>query len=154
MDTNYSTYDKIKQYIDANPIATLSTINLDGSPYGAAVYVCTDDTRRVIYFLTKTGTKKYKNLSSRDQVSLTIVNPDQNSTLQLNGRAVATHDSNTIDMVVKKITRTHASASEWLPPVSKLHAGSYVIVAVEVWHARLAQFDGMEMGDEHIFTQA
>jgi general stress protein 26 len=147
-------YDKISEYIDENPVSTLGTINLDGSPHGAVVYVCTDDHRRIVYFLTKIETRKYKNLVARNHVSLTIVNPAQNSTLQADGRAFVTRDPAVIDMVTKKITRGHASANEWLPPVAKIRAGAYAIVGVEIWHARLARFEGMAIGDEHIFTQA
>lgn len=154
MSTNSETYNKILDYIDNNSIATLSTINIDGSPHGAAVYVCADDSRRVVYFLTKTGTRKYKNLSERNQVSLTIVNPSENSSLQANGRAFVTRDTSVIDMVVKKINRAYAGAADWLPPISQLHAGPYVMVGIEIWHARLAEFDGMKVDNEHIFTQA
>ncbi len=147
-------FAKILTYIDNNPLATLGTINLDGTPHGAIVYVCCDDYRHIAYFLTKTGTRKYKNLSARDQVSLTIVNPGENSTLQANGRAFSVHDSRIIDSVTKKITRVHGSAAEWLPPIAKIRAGAYVIIGVEIWHARLAEFKGMAIGDEHIFTQA
>jgi general stress protein 26 len=148
------TYSEIFTYIDQNPLATLSTINLDGSPHGAVVFICADDRRRVVYFLTKVGTQKYKNLAERERVSLTVVNPQENSTLQANGRAFAVRDPEILDMVTKKITRAHATAVDWLPPIAKVRAGAYVIVGVEIWHARLARFKGMTIGDEHIFTQA
>jgi general stress protein 26 len=147
-------YARILTYIDYNPIATLGTLNLDGTPHGAVVYVCADDHRHVVYFLTKNKTKKYENLIARDRVSLTIVNPSSNSTLQADGRAFVVNDAPTINTMVKKITQLHASATEWLPPIAKLHAGAYVVVGVEIWHARLAQFKGMTIGSEHIFTQA
>lgn len=153
MNHEHEAYSKIATYIDYNPIAVLGTTNLDGTPYGAVVHVCTDDHRHIVYFLTKTETHKYKNLIARDQVSLTIANPVENSTLQASGRAVVVRDPKTVDMVVKKITRAHATSSEWLPPIAKIRAGSYVIVGIEVWHARLAQFKGASIGDEHIFTQ-
>ncbi len=150
---NNDAYGKIVEYIDHNPIATIGTINLDGTPHGAIVYICADDRRHTVYFLTKMDTQKYKNLSTRDMVSITIANPSENSTLQANGRAVTIRDGGIIDMVTKKITRAHASAPEWLPPIAKLHAGAYVIVGVEIWHARIAHFKGMSIGDEHIFTR-
>jgi len=63
-------------------------------------------------------------------------------------------DADMIDMVTKKITRAHATASKWLPPVAKLHAGAYAIVGIDIWHARLAHLEGMSIGDERIFTRA
>lgn len=147
-------YAKILTYIDHNPIATLGTIGENGAPHGAAVYVCTDDYRHVIYLLTKTKTQKYKNLKDHNQVSITIVNPNENSSLQMSGRAFTVNDPKVIDTAMKKINRTHASAPEWLPPLAKLNAGAYVLVGVEIASARLAQFKGMAIGDEHIFTEA
>ncbi|HEU5121566.1 MAG TPA: pyridoxamine 5'-phosphate oxidase family protein, partial [Candidatus Saccharimonadales bacterium] len=74
--------NSIRTYIDQNPIATLGTINSDGTPHGAIVYVCTNNHRPVIYFITKQATAKYENIVKQSRVSLTIVNPSENSTLQ------------------------------------------------------------------------
>jgi len=150
MDAN--TYHKVEAYIDKNPIATLGTINPDGTPSGAIVYICADLRRPIVYLITKQETKKYQNLRDRHEVSLTIVNPAENSTLQANGRAYDVEDAITINMVMEKIAHDHVSAKEWLPPIAKLRAGAYVIVGIELTYARLAQFRGMAIGDEHIFT--
>lgn len=149
---NIAIYRKVKAYIDQNPIATLGTINPDGTPAGAAVYICTDSQLSNIYFITKQETKKYQNVRDRPQVSLTIVNPSENNTLQANGHAFDVEDAITIDRVMRAIEHEHSSAKEWLPPIAKLRAGAYVIVGVAITSARLAQFDGMAIGDEHIFT--
>lgn len=147
------TYDEVKAYFEANPLAVVGTTNLDGSPHGAVVYVCADDARHTVYFLTKTETRKYKNLEARDKVSLTITNPEERSTLQADGRAATVHDSAVREKIIKKISNAHATAAEWLPPIAKLNAGTYVVVAVDVWHARIARYKGMTVGDEHIFAQ-
>ena len=147
------TYRKIKTYIDHNPLATLGTINAEGEPQGAAVYACADNNHPIVYFITKQGTRKYQNLSERDQVSLTIINPSENSTLQATGQAFEVKDAVTIDKVVARITQEHASADHWLPPLAKIRAGAYVIIGVTLTQARLAQFQGMSIGSEHIFTQ-
>jgi general stress protein 26 len=147
--------DEILTYIDRNPIAILGTLNPDGTPHGAVVYACLmDDRRHTIYFLTKTETAKYKNLRDRLHVSLTIVNPEENSTLQAGGTAHEVHDPQVIDAVMKKIVRAHTTAKEWLPPIAKLRAGAYVVVGIQVSRARLAYFKGMQIGDEHIFTES
>lgn len=150
---NTETYDTIQTYINHNPIATLGTVNPDNSPHGAVVYVCADNLHPLVYFITKQATRKYENLIEHSQVSLTIVNPSDSSTLQASGRAFEVQDSITIDMVMKKIAREHTSAKEWLPPIAKLRAGAYVIIGIELTNARLAQFNGMVIGDEHIFTK-
>ncbi|HEX8762425.1 MAG TPA: pyridoxamine 5'-phosphate oxidase family protein [Candidatus Saccharimonadales bacterium] len=147
-------YAKIAAYIYDNPIATFSTVGEDGTPHGAVVYVCPDAEKHVVYFLTKNETKKYKDMQHNDNVSLTIVNPKQNSTLQATGRAFTVHDSQALDAVTKRMVRANPFASQWLPPVSKLEAGQYVVVGIRLTHARLAEFAGMELNREEIFTEA
>jgi len=150
---NTTTYDTIWSYVDRNPIATLGTTDENNLPQGAVVYVCADDEKHVIYFITKQATQKYHNLIEHPDVSLTIVNPGENNTLQANGHAVEIEDAYTIDMVMRKIAHDHVSAKEWLPPIAKLRAGAYAVVGITLTYARLAQFNGMAIGDERIFTE-
>jgi general stress protein 26 len=145
-------YSRIQAYIDHHPIATLGTINSDGSPQGAVIYVCTGDHQSLVYFITKQETRKYQNLVERDQVSLTIFNSKDNSTLQANGKAFSVRDPAIIDTVMTKIAHDHVSAKEWLPPIAKLRAGAYEVVGIELQHARLAHFNGMTIGSEDIFV--
>lgn len=145
-------YASIRDYINKNPIATLGTTDTGGVPHGAIVYTCADTYRPVVYFITKQETAKYRNLKEREHVSLTIVNPSENSTLQAGGRAFEVEDAVTIDEVMKTIALQHDSAKDWLPPIAKLRAGAYVIIGIELTHARLAHYKGMVIGDEHIFT--
>jgi general stress protein 26 len=147
------TYNQILSYVDKNPIATLSTINPDGSPHGAIVYVVADDYRHVIYCLTKTQTRKYTNLKKYPSVSLTIVRPSDNSTLQTSGRAFEVHDMKIIDSVMKKVAQITAVAPEWLPPLSKLNAGELVLIGIDLTYARLAHFKDRAIGDESIFIE-
>lgn len=150
---NIEAYDQILTYITRHPIATLGTINPDGSPHGAIVYIFADHVHPAVYFITKQQTKKYQNLQERNQVSLTIVDPAESSTLQASGRASSIQDAAIIDAVMQKMTNDHVSAKEWLPPIAKLRAGAYEVVCVTLTHARLARFQGMAIGDEHIFTE-
>lgn len=153
MDKNQEARSAVMSYVDVNPIATIGTINSDGTPHGAIVYACTDDHQAIVYFLTKIETTKYKNLTSNPQVSLTITNPMENSTLQASGVAEQIQDAGVLDMAMKKLTRLHVNAYEWLPPIAKIRAGAYVLVGITLQSARLAQFQGMSIGDERIFTQ-
>lgn len=152
---NNLTYTKIANYIDHNPIAVLGTINPDGTPHGATIYLCSDDEAQpIVYFITKNETQKYKNLLDRPAACITIVNTAENSTLQASGRAFNVHDARVIDMVSKKIARAHRPSEGWLPPIAKLRAGAYVMIGIELQKARLAEYSGAKIGDEKIFTQA
>lgn len=152
MKADTETQSAILSYIDINPIATLGTVNPDGSPYGAIVYVCTDIHKPVVYFITKTGTAKYKNLLADKRASLTITRPEENSTLQANGASEVIEDPLVIDTVMRRLTKLHVNANEWLPPIAKIRAGAYVLVGITLEWARLAEYQGMSIGDERIFT--
>jgi hypothetical protein len=54
---------------------------------------------------------------------------------------------------MKQLTRAHAHAAEWLPPIAKLHAGNYVMVGVTISNARIAEFKGAPIGGRDIFTE-
>ena len=150
---DHEAYHTLLKYIDENPIAILGTSNPDGSPHGAVVYMCADDHQHELYFLTKTKTQKYENILVHPAVSVTIVNPTENSSLQASGRATVVQTPDVIERVMKKITYAHASASEWLPPLAKLRAGAYVVVGIQPTKVRLAHFKGRSIGDQRIFTQ-
>lgn len=152
MSNTTEQYEKIVSYIDSNPLATLGTVDADGSPHGAVVYVFADPEKPKLYFLTKNETKKFKNLRGRSKVSITIANRAENSTLQATGNSSVTRDSDILDMVVKKMARANSISSEWVPPVSKLDAGQYTVVQIDLDHARLAEFNGGPAG-QHVFTE-
>ena len=137
-------------YIDNNPAAVLSTVDDAGKPHGAVIYVCTAS-HGTVCFVTKNLTRKYVNITERPDVHLTFFNERESSTLQLEGTATVTDDPAMIDYVMKKMTQSHAIQSDWLPPVTKVQAGEYVIIGVKIVNARLAEFGGSS-GDGKTFT--
>ena len=146
-------YEKIAEYIYNNPAAVLGTIADDGGPHGAVVYVCPDDTRPIVYFLTKDETTKFNNLHARDKVSLTIVNEMQNSTLQATGKAAVVHDAHALDMMTKKMFHIGPSGRTWAPPISKINAGKYKLIGITLDHARLSVFGDDPAGHEPVVTE-
>lgn len=145
-------YFKIVNYIEQHPLATLSTVNDDGTPHGAVVYICALSDQTVC-FITKNLTQKYINITERPTVSLTIGDDKDSSTLQLAGQASVVNNAELIDTIIKEITRVHARMAEWLPPIAKLRAGNYAVITVKITHARLGQFKGLDIGSRDIFTE-
>lgn len=149
---NAEAYSRIMGYIDKNPLATLSTINDNGTPHGALVYICALSDQTVC-FVTKNLTQKYINMIERPDVSLTIGNDRDSSTLQINGKAVVVSNPALMETVLDKISAVHARMAEWLPPIAKLRAGNYAIIAVRIEHARLGEFRGLDIGSNQLFTE-
>lgn len=145
--------DKISSYINKHSLAVLGTVNDDGTPHGAVVYVYADGEGSV-YFLTKNKTLKYRNLLARPEASLTIFSEPDSTTLQANGSVTLIEDPQLIDTVMAHLTRAQVNAPEWLPPLAKLRAGNYELFGVTLHRARLAEFAGKHQGgNEEIFTE-
>lgn len=145
-------YFKIMNYIEQHPLATLSTVNDDGTPHGAVVYICALSNQTVC-FITKNLTQKYINVTERPTVSLTIGDDKDSSSLQLTGQASVVNNAELIDTILKEITHVHARMAEWLPPIAKLRAGNYAVIAVKITHARLGEYKGLSIGNSNIFTE-
>lgn len=142
----------IEAYIKKNPATVLGTINSDGTPHGAVVYVCVL-TGEQLYFVTKTETQKFKNIKENPHVSITTVNVADDSSLQAGGKAHVVTDPAIIEKVMHSMTHIYAQGADWLPPISKLRAGPYQVIGIELTHSRLAQFKGKQPGSEHIFKE-
>lgn len=152
MDEANPDYAKIAAYIDRNPAAVLSTLREDGTPYGSVVYVVTAS-HHTVCLVTKTSTETYKNMAKRPQVSLTVFNERESSTLQAMGNAYITDDKQLIDYIFEKLAKVHVMQSDWVPPVTRIPTGEYVVIGIEITIARLAAYQGTGVNPASMFTQ-
>lgn len=143
---------EIVSYVKDNPVMVLGTVNASGHPHGAAIYVCATAADQ-LYFITKTDTQKFKNIEHNPNVSVTIVNPDDNTTLQAQGKASVVESPVLLEEVMAKMTRIYARSPDWLPPIAKLHAGPYQVVGIKLSNSRLAHFKDTKPGSPHIFKE-
>ncbi|HSX28239.1 MAG TPA: pyridoxamine 5'-phosphate oxidase family protein [Candidatus Saccharimonadales bacterium] len=143
----------IVSYIQANSVIIIGTIDPHGALHGAAVYAYAPRADK-LYFITKNDTKKFQNILHNPEVSVTIVNSDENSTLQSQGHAEVVSDPGVIGEVMHKMTKIYAHSVDWLPPIAKIHAGPYQVVKVTLRNTRLANFLGAKAGSEHIFKES
>jgi len=141
VDENSPNYSKIMDYIDHNPAAVLGTADSKG-PHGAVVYIITAS-HGTVCFVTKNKTQKYQKLIKQPIVSLTFFNEREGTTLQATGEAFVADDTTLRDIVMDKMAKAHAIMADWLPPVSKLDAGEYVVIGITLTSARLAEYQGL-----------
>ncbi|MFI5270430.1 MAG: pyridoxamine 5'-phosphate oxidase family protein [Candidatus Saccharimonadales bacterium] len=152
MDEANPNYAEIMDYIDSNPLAVIGTTGEDGTMHAAVVFMYRAS-HGTVCFVTKNSTRKYKNIIANPQVTLTIFNEKETSTLQASGRAFEADDPKMISYVMKKIDDSHVSRAGWFPPVSKLREGSNVIMGVEITKARLARYGGFGIGSDDMFIE-
>ena len=151
MSTQLTEHDII-DYIKNNPVMVLGTVGKHGKPHGAAVYVCSI-TADEVYFITKTETQKFKDILDNPQVSVTIVNSTENSSLQASGVAKVVSDPAVIELVMGKMAKVYGASADWLPPITKLRAGPYQVVHITLEHARLARFQHVKPGSSTIYKE-
>lgn len=144
MDETNSDYVKLMRYVEHNPAAVLSTIGDDG-PLGAVVYVVVAS-HGTLCFVTKNQTRKYANIMKHPEVSLTFFNEKEGTTLQATGQAFVAANTDLKDYVLEKMRKVHAIMAEWLPPITKLADGEYVVIGIELTYARLTEFGGLGIG--------
>jgi uncharacterized pyridoxamine 5'-phosphate oxidase family protein len=144
MNENDPSYIKIMDYVEANPAAVLSTADKDGTPHGAVIYVMVGS-HGTLCFVTKNKTRKFQNILDQPGINLTFFNEKDSSTLQVAGRAFVADSPALQNMILDKMKALHAIRSEWVPPVTKVQAGDFVVVGVEIASARLTSFQGMSM---------
>ena len=145
MSDTESDFMDIMNYIDKATTAVVSTINDDGTPQAAVVYIVAGSDHTA-YFVTKDSTRKYQNILKRPQVSLTMYNERDTSTLQVIGEAFTSDMEHMISYVLDRVKKEHAIRAEWLPPVTKLRDGKLKIVGVKIIHARIAEYAGVGVG--------
>lgn len=143
---------QIVSYIKKNPVAVVSTLSKERTLHGAAVYICALLADQ-LYFVTKTETHKFQNICEHPQVAITIVNADDNSSLQAHGQASIVKDAARIDLIMSKMTVIYAQGADWLPPITKIRAGAYQLIEVKLAKARLAHYKGFRPGDKRIFKE-
>lgn len=146
------TKEDFVEYITANPVATLGTINQDGTPLGTIIYVTCINTEK-LYFVTKNETLKYQNIQKNNNTSVAVVNTDDNSTLQAGGTARTIENGEVISAVMADMARIYGKSADYLPPIAKIRAGVYEVVEITLNVLRLANFKGARAGDPHIFKE-
>lgn len=100
------TKEDVHHFIRQNKLAVLSTVDDQGFPHAAPIYYITDEQYN-FYFMTATQTSKHSNILSHSHVSLTIVNMEENTTLQVKGEAAEcpTKITDVLQMLAEKLNQ-------------------------------------------------
>lgn len=143
---------RMYDFLTDTPVGVLATVDPNGCPHGAVIYF-TVDKQFNLFFLTKTGTKKYDNLIRNDQVMLIVHEPVSQSVAQVIGKTFEIKDSYEVNRVAQRIFEISLRTSEaGVPPINKLHAGAYTAFLITPLQIRMAVYERPDDGDYgHIF---
>ena len=153
---NYTSYmnteDKIAEVLSSlhQPLGVISTVNEECHPELASLYYVHDDALN-IYFITREGSRKYKNITKNPHVAFVITTEHPARTIQLEGVAAKDTDPREENEYFAKLV---ALASEHLimPPVSQIEDGEMLFMKMTTRWARLGDFEIMKEGDKFIET--
>ncbi len=153
MDESSTEYQTIMAYIEARPAAVVGTINADGTPHSAVVYVF-PVSHHTVCFVTRNLTQKYQNIFERPNVSLTIYDKHELSTLQASGTAFVANDEHMLSYTLAKIDKLFEIRGDSISPIGKMQtSGDYVLIGVEMHKARLTMFQGIDINLDEPYKQ-
>lgn len=117
-------------FLKEHDLAVLSTVDRTGNVHGAVVYYVLDQ-RNFIYVMTKSETEKGRDVYAHSQVAITVHEAGTLQTAQVQGMAAIETDQHIKDMVFTQIVqyRTYRNEKQ-LPPITKLHEGSYIVIRI------------------------
>lgn len=147
-----TTDEKILEYLAKQKVVALSTSDEHGVLHSAAVYVYAKQPKQW-FVMTKSDTKKARNLTSQRRFSAVAYERHDNSTIQVRGVASTEENSDTIGEVMNAMAKIYGSERDYLPPIAKIQAGDYVIIRLEIEWLRFAKFGGASAGSEDIFIE-
>ena len=126
----------------------IGTVSENSTPETSTMYYIQDNDLN-IYFVTRSGSRKYKNITKNPHVSFVISSEHPPKTIQLEGVAGEVLDPNEqVDYFNKLIAKITESSA--MPPVEQIVAGEMVFMKMTTTWARLGNFIVMKEGDKFI----
>lgn len=137
---------RIYDFLTTHPIAVLSSVDPSGEPHGTVIYYTLNQDFQ-LFFITRTGTKKYDNLIRNNHAMLTIFDPRTQTTVQVTGIAEEIIDSYEVNNIAGSITGISLKTSEGgLLPITKLEEGEFTAFQVKPVQIRMAVYDRPDPG--------
>ncbi|MBI3379456.1 pyridoxamine 5'-phosphate oxidase family protein [Candidatus Gottesmanbacteria bacterium] len=129
---------EVQEFISSNSIATIATISKENDyPYVLPVFYVTDN-RFYLYFATHKQSKKLDNILSHPHIGISITDPTNLISLQLQGTATIAQQNP--EIIQKLITISNAMSEYSMPPIMKINTGIMQVVTFIIHWYRLARY--------------
>jgi uncharacterized pyridoxamine 5'-phosphate oxidase family protein len=117
----------IVSFLQKYPLGALSTVNEKGHPELASIYLRVEDTL-TMFFVTRTKTRKLKNILANPQVAFIASDEATLTTVEVSGKAYLVEDTMEFARVYDAFHTLFASrpGKRRLPPIVQIQAGKYV----------------------------
>lgn len=140
MTKDTAEHKRVHEFLKQHQMGVLSTAGESGTAWGAAVYFVTDDDLN-IYFVTRAGTFKYKNIKTNPFAALTVVDAEAQITVQLSGEVSQLPVGKYMDVFFDKFAAMRPEGDyHWAPPIDKVHEGNYMPLQLKPSHLQYADY--------------
>lgn len=128
-------------------IGVLSTVSEEGRAESAAVYFSFDEDLN-FYFLTRMGSRKYKNILNNPIVSFVAYSEHPPQTFQLEGKVSIVSDPTEQRKAFTDVYINIAKKESKNPPVSQTMDSALAVMKISPLWARLSDYDPLKKGEE------
>lgn len=137
-----SKVEKTYVFLTQHTVANISTVSKEGEPWGAAVYYAVNE-ELAFYFLTHSQSQKYINLKNQPKVALTVVDNNEQVTVQVRGKAYdIEQDTYELSEAFRKLAHIRPPGElKWIPPVITMGNKEIAVVKVIPDFLRVSKFD-------------
>ncbi len=124
--------NNIKKFLENNSVCIVSTCN-NNKPHAVPVYYFYNSENNKMYFVTKTGTKKFLNMSENNNVFVTIYreSPQATFTAECKSNILNCKKDNCIK-ITKHLIDIHSSEDYYPTPLTMLKEGSLALVELDI----------------------
>lgn len=137
---------RIYDFLVGYPVGVLSSVSEDAGPHGAVVYFVVDEDFS-ISFITKSGTRKHRNLLRDGPVAFTVFEPTSQTVVQINGLVDEITDMEQVTSVASRVFRASRKFNRaGMLPINKLEAGHFVAFRLRPSDVRMAVYESKSRG--------
>ncbi len=117
----------------------LATVSADGEPHISTIFFVVDEDFNM-YFSTKTGTRKYGDMQENNRVALAVTDERLLVTVQLRGTVTTLKEGENEKGSFVRLMAADNRGARWMPPISKIDAGEYVMMKITPTWLRYGDF--------------
>ncbi len=120
-------------------LGVVSTVSVGGAPESAFVYFIIDDALNV-YFATRAGSRKYKNLMQNPRAAFVIASEHPPQTIQIEGDATVVTDANEQQTLLPDLIKM-LSEGGYVRPMNHMMDSELVFMKISPTWARFGDFE-------------
>ncbi|OGI85714.1 hypothetical protein A3A05_03110 [Candidatus Nomurabacteria bacterium RIFCSPLOWO2_01_FULL_41_12] len=124
---------------DKQKLCTVSTVTEDRKPESAFVYYTFDENLN-IYFITRAGSRKYKNGMKNPNISFVVFTENPPKTLQLEGTLSIVTDPKAQTWLFPELV-TLATERNLVPPISQMDTSEVMFMKITPNWVRFGNFE-------------